>query len=37
MPRPALVGRLTLAGLTAVLVWIGVLPEALIAFIRNFL
>jgi len=37
MPHPALAGRLTLAGLTAVLVWIGVLPEAVIAFIRNLL
>jgi NADH-quinone oxidoreductase subunit N len=34
---PSLAGRLTLAGLTAALVWIGVLPEAVIAIIRNFL
>jgi NADH-quinone oxidoreductase subunit N len=33
----ALIGRLTLAGLTGVLVWIGVLPEAVIALIRTFL
>ena len=36
-PGPALAGRLTLAGLTGVLVWIGVLPEAVIAIIRTFL
>jgi len=36
-PGPALLGRFTLAGLTGVLVWIGVLPEAVIALIRAFL
>jgi len=37
LPHPAMAGGLTLAGLTAVLVWIGVLPEVVIVLIRGFL
>lgn len=37
LPPAALTGRLTVAGLTAVLVWLGILPGAVIQWIRALL